>query len=69
MHDNYYLVGDEITQINLCPDLMDFKLDVVNVIDFVEALFIEQKSQGKLTHETYPVYLRGTSHWKTKQQH
>ncbi|AXA33739.1 tRNA (adenosine(37)-N6)-threonylcarbamoyltransferase complex dimerization subunit type 1 TsaB [Francisella adeliensis] len=66
LYQSYYLVGDAISQVELIPDLTDFKLDVINIINYVETLYNTQKTSGKLTHETYPVYLRGTSHWKKK---
>jgi tRNA threonylcarbamoyladenosine biosynthesis protein TsaB len=66
LYQGYYLVGDAISQIELTPDLIDVKLDVVNIISYVETLYNTQKISEKLTHETYPVYLRGTSHWKKK---
>ncbi|MGQ4002697.1 tRNA (adenosine(37)-N6)-threonylcarbamoyltransferase complex dimerization subunit type 1 TsaB [Francisellaceae bacterium CB299] len=69
LHKDYYLIGDEIAEINLFPNIVDFKIDVVSVVEFVTDLYNEQKSQNVLTHETYPVYLRGTSHWKTKKEH
>ncbi|ASG67826.1 tRNA (adenosine(37)-N6)-threonylcarbamoyltransferase complex dimerization subunit type 1 TsaB [Francisella halioticida] len=61
----YSLVGDCIYELNV--ENYDFKLDVGNVVDYVFRLYVEQRSQVKLTQEVFPVYLRGTSHWKTKE--
>ncbi|MED7819111.1 MULTISPECIES: tRNA (adenosine(37)-N6)-threonylcarbamoyltransferase complex dimerization subunit type 1 TsaB [unclassified Francisella] len=65
LHEGYRLVGDSIAELNIQND--DFKLDVGNIVGYVSDLYTKQKSQGKLTQEVFPIYLRGTSHWKTKE--
>ena len=63
MIDNYQTIGESLDLINLIPEITNFNIDVKNVVDFVEMEYVKQKSEDKLTHETYPIYLRGTSHW------
>ena len=61
--NGYQTTGDSIVSINLIPDITDFNMNVENLVSFVEKEYIRQKNNNKLTHETYPVYLRGTSLW------
>ncbi|WP_150467445.1 tRNA (adenosine(37)-N6)-threonylcarbamoyltransferase complex dimerization subunit type 1 TsaB [Francisella sp. SYW-9] len=61
----YDLIGDSISELDIQND--DFQLDVGNVIEYVSSLYTKQKAQQTLTQEVFPVYLRGTSHWKTKE--
>jgi len=68
LHKAYTLIGEPIKEINLEPESQDFKIDTKNVCEFVLQEYLSQKHKEKLTHETYPVYLRGTSHWKTKAE-
>ncbi|QIW10045.1 tRNA (adenosine(37)-N6)-threonylcarbamoyltransferase complex dimerization subunit type 1 TsaB [Francisella sp. LA112445] len=65
IYSGYNLVGDSISELDIQND--DFQLDVGNVIEYVSSLYIKQKTQKALTQEVFPVYLRGTSHWKTKE--
>lgn len=65
LHEGYTLVSDSIAELNIQND--DFKLDVGNIVGYVSDLYTKQKSQGKLTQEVFPIYLRGKSHWKTKE--
>lgn len=60
----YELVGESITELEIINE--DFKIDVGDVIDYVVDKYQKQKSSQSLTQETFPVYLRGTSHWKAK---
>ncbi|ORU77043.1 tRNA (adenosine(37)-N6)-threonylcarbamoyltransferase complex dimerization subunit type 1 TsaB, partial [Francisella tularensis subsp. holarctica] len=46
----------------------DFKIDVANVVEYVYKQYQKQKYDGTLTQETFPVYLRGTSHWQAKKE-
>ena len=61
----YGLVGDSISELDIQND--DFQLDVSNITEYVSSLYTKQKTQQTLTQEVFPVYLRGTSHWKTKE--
>lgn len=63
LYKDYTLIGESIKEIGLEPVMQDFKIDVARVCEFVSQEYVSQKNKGKLTHETYPVYLRGTSHW------
>lgn len=65
LYDGYELVGEFIKELSI--ENKDFNLDVSNLVDYVYKKYLDQKQQGKLTQETFPVYLRGTSHWKTKE--
>lgn len=65
LYADYKLIGDSIAELDIQNE--DFKLDVGNVVEYVAKQYEKQKEQGKLTQETFPVYLRGTSHWKTKE--
>lgn len=64
-YSEYDLVGDSISELDINND--DFQLDVSNVTEYISSLYTKQKSQQTLTQEVFPVYLRGTSHWKTKE--
>lgn len=68
LYKDYTLIGEAIKEIGLEPELQDFKIDTKNVCELASQEYVSQKNKGKLTHETYPVYLRGTSHWKTKAE-
>ncbi|MDE5030109.1 tRNA (adenosine(37)-N6)-threonylcarbamoyltransferase complex dimerization subunit type 1 TsaB, partial [Francisella tularensis subsp. holarctica] len=46
----------------------DFTIDVANVVDYVYQHYQTHKYDGTLTHETFPVDLRGTSHWQAKKE-
>jgi tRNA threonylcarbamoyladenosine biosynthesis protein TsaB len=65
LYDNYTLIGESIKEISLEQELQDFKIDTKRVCKFVAQEYICQQKKGSLTHETYPIYLRGRSHWKT----
>ncbi|MED7788572.1 tRNA (adenosine(37)-N6)-threonylcarbamoyltransferase complex dimerization subunit type 1 TsaB [Francisella sp. 19X1-34] len=65
LYEGYELIGDSISELHIQND--DFQLDVSNVIEYVYSLYTKQKSRQTLTQEVFPVYLRGTSHWKTKE--
>ncbi len=68
LYNGYSLIGEAIKEIGLEPEIQDFKIDVKTICEFVLSQYLNQKSDGKLTFETYPVYLRGTSHWKTRAE-
>jgi tRNA threonylcarbamoyladenosine biosynthesis protein TsaB len=61
----YSLVGDSISELDIHND--NFQLDVSNATEYVSSLYSKQKAQQALTQEVFPVYLRGTAHWKTKE--
>ena len=61
----YELVGESIVAIDIKIE-NDFKVDVSDLVEYVLCEYDRQKQHNLLTHETYPVYLRGTSHWKKK---
>lgn len=65
LYSGYDLVGDNISELDIQND--DFQLDVSNVAEYISSLYTKQKTQQTLTQEVFPVYLRGTSHWKTKE--
>ena len=65
LYENYTLIGESIKEVGLESELQDFKIDTKKVCEFVAQEYICQQKKGSLTHETYPVYLRGRSHWKT----
>ncbi|AIT08571.1 glycoprotease [Candidatus Francisella endociliophora] len=65
LYADYKLIGESIAELDIQKE--DFKLDVGNVVEYVAKQYEIQKSQNKLTQETFPIYLRGTSHWKTKE--
>ncbi|MFC4891760.1 tRNA (adenosine(37)-N6)-threonylcarbamoyltransferase complex dimerization subunit type 1 TsaB [Pseudofrancisella aestuarii] len=67
MLDGYQTVGEKIAQINFEPDIAEFNLDTKFLIDYIISEYYKQKKENRLTHETYPVYLRGTSHWVKKE--
>ncbi|GMN88528.1 tRNA (adenosine(37)-N6)-threonylcarbamoyltransferase complex dimerization subunit type 1 TsaB [Francisella sciaenopsi] len=60
----YELVGESVAELEIINK--DFKIDVGNIVDHVLDKYQKQKSSQSLTQETFPVYLRGTSHWKAK---
>lgn len=60
----YELVGESITELEIINE--DFKINLGDVMDYVVDKYQKQKSSQSLTQETFPVYLRGTSHWKAK---
>lgn len=64
LHPEYTLVGDTISDLGIENEAFD--LDVSNVIEYIQREYLKQKGLGNLTQETFPVYLRGTSHWKMK---
>ncbi|AJI53828.1 tRNA (adenosine(37)-N6)-threonylcarbamoyltransferase complex dimerization subunit type 1 TsaB [Francisella philomiragia] len=64
LYSGYELVGESVTELEIINK--DFKIDVGNVVDYVVDKYQKQKSSQSLTQETFPVYLRGTSHWKAK---
>ncbi|AEE26486.1 tRNA (adenosine(37)-N6)-threonylcarbamoyltransferase complex dimerization subunit type 1 TsaB [Francisella hispaniensis] len=66
LYTGYQLVGESITELQLEND--DFKIDVANVVEYVYKQYQKQKYDGTLTQETFPVYLRGTSHWQAKEE-
>ena len=65
---DYEVVGESVEQINLVPDITEFNLDTSYMSEYVLAEYNRQKKLNLLTHEVYPVYLRGRSHWKTKAE-
>ncbi|GAB4221847.1 MAG: tRNA (adenosine(37)-N6)-threonylcarbamoyltransferase complex dimerization subunit type 1 TsaB [Francisella sp.] len=64
LYSGYELVGESIEKLQIFNK--DFKIDVSNVVDYVYKKYQEQKCSNSLTQETFPVYLRGTSHWHVK---
>ena len=68
LYQDYKLIGERIKEIGLEPELQDFRVDTKNVCEFVLREYLSRKDNKKLTHETYPLYLRGNSHWKTKTE-
>ena len=64
LYTGYQLIGESITELQV--ENNDFKIDVVNVLEYVYKQYQQQKYNGTLTQETFPVYLRGTSHWQAK---
>ncbi|APC96345.1 tRNA (adenosine(37)-N6)-threonylcarbamoyltransferase complex dimerization subunit type 1 TsaB [Francisella frigiditurris] len=66
MLDGYQTVGEKIAQINFEPEIDEFNLDTRFLTDYIISEYYKHKKENKLTHETYPVYLRGTSHWAKK---
>jgi len=64
LHAGYTLVGDSISELSIENEA--FNLDVSNIAEYVKQKYFNQKEQDCLTQETFPVYLRGTSHWKMK---
>jgi tRNA threonylcarbamoyladenosine biosynthesis protein TsaB len=61
----YELVGESIPALDINIE-KDLKIDVSDLVEYVLCEYERQKQHNLLTHETYPVYLRGTSHWKKK---
>ena len=68
LYQGYKLIGERIKEIGLEPGIQDFKVETKRVCEFTLKEYISQKNKSKLTFETYPIYLRGTSHWKTKAE-
>lgn len=68
MLDGYQTVGEKIAQINFEPEVTEFNLDTKFIIDYIINEYHKQKKENKLTHETFPVYLRGASHWAKKEE-
>lgn len=64
LHAGYKLVGDSISDLSI--ENNEFDLDVSNVAEYIQREYLKQERLGNLTQETFPVYLRGTSHWKMK---
>ncbi|MEY8701747.1 tRNA (adenosine(37)-N6)-threonylcarbamoyltransferase complex dimerization subunit type 1 TsaB [Francisella philomiragia] len=64
LYSDYELVGESVGELEIINK--DFKIDVGNIVDHVLDKYQKQKSTQSLTQETFPVYLRGTSHWKAK---
>ncbi|WP_150464986.1 tRNA (adenosine(37)-N6)-threonylcarbamoyltransferase complex dimerization subunit type 1 TsaB [Francisella sp. SYW-2] len=64
LYSGYELIGESIAEIQIVNN--DFKIDVDKIVDYVFDMYQQQKLNQSLTQETFPVYLRGTSHWKTK---
>ena len=68
LYQGYKLIGEPIKEIGLVPEIEDFKIDFKNICEYIFKQYLNQKSEGSLTFETYPLYLRGTSHWKTEAE-
>ena len=68
LYQGYKLIGERIKEIGLELVIQDFKVEIKRVCEFTLKEYISQKNKSKLTFETYPIYLRGTSHWKTKAE-
>lgn len=65
LYTGYELVGESINELEVQND--EFKLNASNAVNYVYKQYHQQKKRGELTQETFPVYLRGTSNWKTKE--
>ncbi|AJC49137.1 tRNA (adenosine(37)-N6)-threonylcarbamoyltransferase complex dimerization subunit type 1 TsaB [Allofrancisella guangzhouensis] len=63
LHAGFSLIGEAIEQIELVPQVTNFKLDVSDLTDYLYRQYLLQKQNSRLTQETFPVYLRGNSHW------
>ena len=61
--ENYLTIGDNISQINFNPEISDFYINVENILDFILNTYNQKKSNNELSNESFPIYLRGTSHW------
>ncbi|MEY8767958.1 tRNA (adenosine(37)-N6)-threonylcarbamoyltransferase complex dimerization subunit type 1 TsaB [Francisella philomiragia] len=64
LYSGYELIGESIAELEIVN--RDFKIDVGNIVEYVFDKYQQQKETQSLTQETFPVYLRGTSHWKAK---
>ncbi|WP_265658401.1 tRNA (adenosine(37)-N6)-threonylcarbamoyltransferase complex dimerization subunit type 1 TsaB [Francisella philomiragia] len=64
LYSGYELIGESIAELEIVN--RDFKIDVGNIVEYIFDKYQQQKVTQSLTQETFPVYLRGTSHWKAK---